>query len=486
MANLKKYSDKILSDQDKTLFQEAVVSASKGAPRGAYILIWITCAESLKRKFKEAAVRDGQANRIVGQIKTAEDNHKSVDMLILGQAKDYGFIDDTAFQKLEHVYNLRCLYGHPYESAPSDIELIAAAEIAVNEVLSKPTLLKHGFVQRQIEKLFDDPNYLEHSQESVREFARDISDRIDSSTYSYLLEKYSEKTEVSYTDASLSVVVNRGLWFLSEFLEKVGTDFYNATQWHDYVARFPNTGQRIILSRAINFDNVGTRTQNYIISYLLSECERKPSLLKKLEKLKIAGKLSQSQIEQFNRINIVTLEGAKISLTSCYVSVIEAFKSHNWYKQNPAATIVKNSIDLIQQLSPEEQNELGRNVLQVAEGGSGQAGELLEIIASRIETLPNEFIRGIILEAFLNEANEFRMKIKHIDSLILLLKAKPEVVSELENAIPNASPKAWNTSIEMTTLLEALEDSADLNSLKTTLENERERLVTIDYEALGV
>jgi hypothetical protein len=91
MADLKKFHESILSDQDKTLFQEATVSASKGAPRGAYILLWITVAESLKRKFKEAALRDTHAGRIVGEIKTAESAHKSVDMLILKRAKEYGF-----------------------------------------------------------------------------------------------------------------------------------------------------------------------------------------------------------------------------------------------------------------------------------------------------------------------------------------------------------------------------------------------------------
>src|SRR5436305_15147032 len=106
MADLSKYAARILTEDDRPLFQEAVESALHDAPRGAYILIWIACAEGLKRKFREAAVRDHNANKILGQITQAENQQRSADMLILTKAKDYGFIDDVAFQKLEYVYTI--------------------------------------------------------------------------------------------------------------------------------------------------------------------------------------------------------------------------------------------------------------------------------------------------------------------------------------------------------------------------------------------
>lgn len=164
MADLSKYTAEILTEDDRPLFQEAEASALHGAPRGAYILIWIACAEGLKRKFREAAARDSEANRIVGQITQAESQQRSADMLILTKAKDYGFINDVVFQKLEYVYKMRCVYGHPYEAAPDDEELINAAAVVVREVLGKPTLLRQGFVQSLIDKLFSDINYLEQSE----------------------------------------------------------------------------------------------------------------------------------------------------------------------------------------------------------------------------------------------------------------------------------------------------------------------------------
>ena len=91
MADISEYTAKILDEADRPLFQEAAASALNGAPRGAYILIWIACAEGLKRKFREAAVRDGKANIILGDIDQKEKQQKSVDMFILTRAKDYGF-----------------------------------------------------------------------------------------------------------------------------------------------------------------------------------------------------------------------------------------------------------------------------------------------------------------------------------------------------------------------------------------------------------
>ena len=71
-TDLSEYKDRVLDDDDKPLFHEAVESARVGALRGAYILLWLSCLESLKRKFQEAATRDHAATKIVGKFKERE------------------------------------------------------------------------------------------------------------------------------------------------------------------------------------------------------------------------------------------------------------------------------------------------------------------------------------------------------------------------------------------------------------------------------
>lgn len=70
--DLSEYQNRVLADDDKPLFDEAVESARVGALRGAYILLWLSCLESLKRKFKEATLRNNTAQKIVGEFEERE------------------------------------------------------------------------------------------------------------------------------------------------------------------------------------------------------------------------------------------------------------------------------------------------------------------------------------------------------------------------------------------------------------------------------
>ena len=143
-TDLSEYQNRVLADDDEPLFDEAVKSAGVGALRGAYILLWLSCLESLKRKFREAATRDHTAGKIVVKFKEQEKKHQSIDKMILSEAEKYGFVSDVAYQKLEHIYDMRCIFGHPYEEAPTEEEVRHAACTVVENVLSKPTTLKEG------------------------------------------------------------------------------------------------------------------------------------------------------------------------------------------------------------------------------------------------------------------------------------------------------------------------------------------------------
>ena len=75
-VDLSEYAADILNGEDRPLFEEAVQAAKAGAVRSAYIMVWLACAESLKRRFNEAKTRDNTAGRIAGEIKRREDNHR--------------------------------------------------------------------------------------------------------------------------------------------------------------------------------------------------------------------------------------------------------------------------------------------------------------------------------------------------------------------------------------------------------------------------
>jgi hypothetical protein len=178
-ADLEPYAAEILSLEDRPLFEEAVSAARAGALRAAYVMIWLSCAESLKRRFGEARAWDSEAGKIFGQINALEEDHKAVDNLILDRAESYGFVSDSQKVRLKHIYELRCLYAHPYREAPSKESLVDAAQTVVTLVLSRPVTLRHGYAQRQLDRLLKEATFLDDYEPAVLEQVQHVIRRMD-------------------------------------------------------------------------------------------------------------------------------------------------------------------------------------------------------------------------------------------------------------------------------------------------------------------
>ncbi len=244
-SNSKKFSasnylEKIYSNEDLPLFEDAIKAAKIGALRAAYIMIWLSCAESLKRRFKEAAKRDHSAGRTVGAIKEKEDKHKSVDKFILDRAKCYGFISNSEHTTLTHIYTKRCIYGHPYEEEPSVEDVVYAATKVIEYVLSKPVKLKHSFGEQLIKDLLEEKSYIDNLRESVELFAEGIVPKIDKSICEWLLNKYWKELERFSNDPSLAIFFDREIWFSLSMLMQVGVSVFSHDDWHTKIHQFPH------------------------------------------------------------------------------------------------------------------------------------------------------------------------------------------------------------------------------------------------------
>ena len=62
--NIQPYIDRAPTEEDRVLLTEVQASLRGGALRAAYIMTWIACAESLKRRFREAQARDSRAGKM--------------------------------------------------------------------------------------------------------------------------------------------------------------------------------------------------------------------------------------------------------------------------------------------------------------------------------------------------------------------------------------------------------------------------------------
>jgi len=457
MIDLSPYYDRILSEEDRTLFEDAVKSAASSALRAAYVMIWLACAESLKRRFREAQRRDESAGKIVGQIEAMEEQHKSVDKFVLDKAHEYGFLSGSALTVLSHVYDMRCIYGHPYEEAPSDEQVSHAAASVVEHVLSLPVKLRYGFADQLLKSLLEDRSYLDDESSAVRKFAVDILPRIDEQIHAWLLEKYWTELEAIVDDSSMGLFFRRGICFSRAFLDGIGIHVFSEDQWHDKVSQFPKILSRVLTSPAL-FSAIGQRAQDYLVGAILDDSRDHPTVLRFLERLQDNAVLSKRQEERFleviNLMKSTALRAAGLTTRTCFEKIITALKSHDWYIQNPAVDLVAaNGADGVAGLDKDNQVVLGRNILQAAEGNARSAMRLVEVISEDPTQWPMGMLRGMMLECFTNEDRKIRFKDRHLKTVLDILDAidaetREAILDEVIENIGSGTPKYQSMDLD--------------------------------------
>jgi len=444
VVDLSGYTVKIASENDLPLFEEAVEAAQVGALRAAYVMIWLACAESLKRRFREAQLRDSTAGKIVGEIEDRENEHRAIDKYLLDRAHEYGFLSDSGQAILNQVYEMRCLYAHPYQEAPSPEKVTDAAATVVDLVLSKPVKLRHGYGRQLLESLLKDTNFLDDHEPAVAAFAKNVLPRLDGSIHVWLLGEYWKELEELSDDASAAVFSRRGRWFCQTMLAEVGPSLFSADEWHDRVGRFPLTLTGVC-SIADVFQHIGERAQDSLVGSILEESKTQARVLAYLEDLERAGALSSRQQDRFSNgvmeLKPSTVHASRLSTKASYPKLVAAMKSRNWYVQNPAIDMVaSNGPDQVAELTEDQQVELGRNILQCGEGTAGSAIELLDRLSNEAGAWPFHLVRGIALESFINENHEIRLKSRQLSPVLSALCLvdgiqRNELIAELAASI---------------------------------------------------
>ena len=425
MVDLSKYTQKILVEEDRPLFDEAVRVAKAGGLRAAYVMIWLACAESLKRRFVEAQLRDNNAGNIVQKVDRMEEQHMAVDKFLLDEAHKFGFLSDSGHTSLSHIYKMRCIYSHPYEEAPSPEKVADAASTVVERVLSKPVKLRHGYGQQLLSSLLEDTNFLDDHEPSVVTFATHIIRRLDEDIYIWFIDKYLSSSESLIDDASMAVFARRSNWFLRTMIEEIGVSAFSSDDWHERVTRYPKSLTRICGTADI-FNGIGKLAQDSLVGLILEQSRTQASILIYLEELHDACALSKRHRQRFKKhisnMDIESIKSSGLSTCSLYARLIKALMSYNWYVQNPAIDIlVSNGPKQVIGLTERKKVNLGRNILQAGEGKSSSAIDFIVKLSKEPTCWPFDIVRGIILESFVNEDNEIRLKSHLIGSVFTIL-----------------------------------------------------------------
>ena len=477
-VDLSEYEKKIAASEDRPLFDEAVAAANAGALRAAYVMIWLACAESLKRRFREAKPRDNSAGKVVGEIVKLESQQKSVDKFLLDKAREYGFLSDTGHTMLEQVYEMRCIYGHPYEAAPSREKVLDAAATVVDQVLSQPVKLREGYGRQVVNSLLAEGNILDDQKSVVRNFAKDIIRRVDEQVHGWLLNEYLKELEKLSDDPEKVIFVRRGVWFCRAMLSQVGVAVFTQEEWHSCSRRFPKTLMRVC-STANLFRSIGDLAKDSLVGFVLDESKTRASTLRYLERLNDVGALSQRQQERFfERVSDMTtseIRASGLSTKTCYTKLIASMKILEWNTQNPAISVVfSNGPQQASQLTEEQQVVLGRNILQAAEGRARSADGFLH----RLHDEPNwpiNIIRGIASESFSNENNDIRPKDRHLGLVLSVLdhcedSQRDQIIAEIVGSINAGTPREWLWRGDFDRMLETLKVYAWSEQLVRSLE----------------
>ncbi len=449
MRRLTDLEGDILDEQDRVLFHEAIVSSTAGAARGAYILIWLCCAESLKRRFREVGRRDGAARKVSGEIERKEGAHSAIDSFLLKEARTYGFIDEPGHARLEHVYRMRCLYGHPYERQPSEEDLVSAATTVADLVLHQPVLLRHGYLQEQIRLLTSDSPFLDDQDNAVVAYAKEVALRTDPIVIEWFIDKLWVSGEALVADKMQIKFVRRVIWFSSAFVQASGLDL-RACDVRLLLVRAP-TIAACALSVPELFPLISSHAQDIVVGNLVQHVKTDISIAARLEPLDQKGLLNNRQRERFieslQTVGYRALAGAGIALRYYATLLLAGMKSHNWYAQNPALDALASAgPTAVAELDGGIQRQLGNNVLQCAAGAAASAGPIMEAIEDGTVTWPPAFVEGLVEECFVNDEGRVRFKTDHLKKALFGLSGltpteRKGIVDRVAARVEVGSPK---------------------------------------------
>lgn len=472
--------EQVLREQDRTLIIEAWRCMRADALRMSFVAAWLAAAESLKVIFREMAVRDSQVGKIANKIKRKEQNHQSIDNYLLKKAAELGIIQPDDKQRLEHVYKMRCVYAHPYGKGPTEAEVLAALNVVVETVLSRPALLRHGYAYNYLDLVFEDKHFLDDTPEKVETAAKQLTERVDPSVHPDVARKALNRFEELLSDTTLIRTMTfkpRVEWFITGFLAH--SDTLASLDAVHLLTEFPEAASRVFLDERV-WAELPEQAQDNILSRCFFSKNAAPvrrhEALTFFRSLVLSNSLTKRQEQRFldaaRDSKLEDLAKSKVPLKFYIDRVITALQSHNWYSQNPAATAVRREgPESVSKLEVETQEALGRELLQAADGTATRAEILLEGLATETKAWPPAILRGMLLECLVHEAGEIRFKPSHLPDVLkgigcLAEDEQEELYAKVEAALEDgaADERAVVHKEEYENTLEILSEEADRNS----------------------
>ncbi len=447
MTDYNEYIKKIPEDTDKVLITDAVKVINCGQYRAAYILIWLACIESIVERFKQLSRTDPAAKKIYDEITNTANGKQATDKIILTKAKEYGFIDAIEENKLKQIYENRCIYAHPYNASPKLENVDSAFVDVIDIILAKTLYFTKNNIKQEISKLTDNMLYVANFPASIERHTNLLLNRIDTDNLILFINEYLKKLDQYLTKNTKIQEVNLGINILYVLLKKLDIAKLPNADWHQITMNLKIVDSFILLEPAL-FSKIGFDAQNTLLTKAKNLINSYLPVLNGVITLIKANILTVDQYniiqQELNDLSLEVFANSDADLNFLYDRIISDLKSYTWPVQSPAILALINKKSTIKNLSIDKQIELGRNVLQTAEGSELKARDFIE--SQDIYSWPVNFLKGIIFEVFVNENNEIRYKGQCINSVLSIINnieaaARDAILKDLIETISRSNIK---------------------------------------------
>lgn len=440
--------NKIQNEEDKILISDAIKLADSGFLRASYIMSFLACIESLKRRFIELGKKDSSIGRITTEIRNREERHESVEKFVIDKSKELMLIDDIEKAKLEYFWGMRSVYSHPYEQNPSYLDCQHIINSVFEIVLSKPLLIRTGILSSIIKRITDEESYIRNDNYEIDNFVKELFIRVDPSCFSYFWNKIIESIENSPVEEHKSICYLRQKQICKSLLRNFGYNsiFKDDSEIENFIYQH-KPATVLFFSDCEVFRILNNRLQDIIFRILIEQ--GKNIRLNKLYNEKLLSDANINELKTYiSTKNTNALENFSAVLT--IEIIIEKLKSHNWDVQNPVYNVLESNhfYETLSLCNTDLQIDLGRNILQASTAAFAINDFLTEICNEKFgKKYPLSVKKGIIFECFINERKRIRAKLTNISVVENMLSSletaeKDLIISELNCLLDNAVEKS--------------------------------------------
>ncbi|MGN8844764.1 hypothetical protein ACTNDN_18325 [Niallia sp. HCP3S3_B10] len=411
--------------------------------------------------------------KVIRKLEDLEGKERPTDSLLIREAEEFGLITKAQKIKLEHMKTMRGVYAHPLNNAPTKLEVEVAIELGVTIVLSQPPLLKHAFVKELAVAIFENHHYLDDNSERVTDFAENTLQHVNPSVFPYFFKLLIENLNRINGDITKEIFFRRGKLFLNALLKKAIDSDVSIEDWKvsDLLHNYSNIMAKTFIDEMF-WPLLNETLQDSIIGYLIEPIKEgkviKPSIesIEKILNLHNHALLNQRHLERLNtaleKCSPYYKMSAGVPLEWYQNELIFDLKSRNWYQQNPVIDVlVSLGKEKINQLESQFLIELGRNLLQAADGGARDVKDFILSLGKKNQW-SSFLIEGVFLETFVNEKNKIRFK-RHFQTAFMAVLAlqkddRERIFNNAIELLKISSAKTWITEKSFDKIIGHLQD----------------------------